>query len=140
VAAGDIPRLKRGYQAFNEGGVEAVLDWLAPEIEVSDRQSVPDRMTHHGLSGMKDLVDSAMEAFGELRLEPEEFLEVGSDRVLVVLRQHARGRASGVQVEGQVAHLWTMERGTPVQLKIYRDRETALDVIAKAAGRPPSDG
>jgi ketosteroid isomerase-like protein len=134
MPAEDIQRLQRGYEAFNEGGVEAVLDWLAPEIEVSDRQSVPDRMTHHGLGGIKDLFDSTMEAFGEFRLEPEEFVEVGDGRILVVLRQYARGRASGINVEGHIAHLWTMEHGTPVQLKIYRDKETALEVIREEAG------
>jgi hypothetical protein len=41
----DVERLRGIYQAFNEGGVEAVLERLAPEFQVRDRESAPDRQT-----------------------------------------------------------------------------------------------
>jgi uncharacterized protein len=124
----DVERLRRGYAAFNEGGLEAILDWLAPEIEVSDRQSVPDRMTHVGLVGIVKLFESNLEVFDQMNFEPEEFIDVG-EQILVVLRQRVRGRGSGVEVEGPVAHLWTMRDGTPVNLKIFGDKKKALEAL-----------
>jgi ketosteroid isomerase-like protein len=128
MSRNDVERIRRGYEAFNEGGIEAVLDWLAPDIEVSDRQSVPDRETHHGVTGVWAFFQSTMEAFSNVHLEPVEFIERG-DRVLVVLRQQARGRASGIELEGRLAHVWTMRDGTPVQLSIYRDKDAALEAL-----------
>lgn len=124
----DEERLRRGYEAFNEGGVDAILGWLAPEITVRDRESGPDRETHHGLIGIKELFESTMEAFDQFTLEPLEFVEVG-DKMIVVLRQRARGRGSGVELDSEVAHVWTMGTGTPAGLRIYRDKEQALEAL-----------
>jgi ketosteroid isomerase-like protein len=131
----DVKRLRRVYEAFNEGGVDAILEWIAPDITVRDRESGPDRDTHHGIVGIKELFDSMMEAFDELRFEPEEFIQVGQD-IVVVLRQHARGRGSGAQIEGKTAHVWTIEKGNPVALRIYRDKERALAVLAEEQSSP----
>jgi ketosteroid isomerase-like protein len=122
--------LRRGYEAFNEGGVDAILEWVAPEITVRDRESGPDHATHHGILGIKELFESMMEAFDELRFEPEEFTRIGSD-VVVVLTQHARGRGSGARIASTTAHVWTMEKGRPVGLRIFRDKERALAVLAR---------
>lgn len=126
MSAEDVELLRRGYHAFNEGGVDAVIEWLAPDIEVKERKSLPDRATYHGIAEVAGLFASNMEAFDELRFEPEEFIELDHQTV-VVLRQRARGRGSGAEVEGIIAHLWTLEDGVPVQLRIFGDREQALE-------------
>jgi ketosteroid isomerase-like protein len=126
----NVKRLRRGYDAFNEGGVDAILEWVAPDITVRDRESGPDRDTHHGIVGIKELFDSMMEAFEELRFEPEEFIEMGQE-VVVVLKQHARGRGSGAQVASTAAHVWTMQKGRPIGLRVFRDRARALAVLAE---------
>jgi ketosteroid isomerase-like protein len=132
----DVERLRRGYAAFNEGGVDAVINWLAPEIEVSDRQSGPDRETRHGIAGIVQLFVSNMEAFDRLQFEPEEFIDAG-EHILVVLRQRAHGRGSGIEVEGRVVHLWTMHAGRPIRLKIYGEKKQALEAVQLEARTRP---
>jgi hypothetical protein len=67
----DVETLRGAYQAFNEGGVEAFLERLAPEFQLRDRDSSPDRAeTRYGKEGIKELFASYMEAFDALRLEP----------------------------------------------------------------------
>jgi ketosteroid isomerase-like protein len=129
----DEERLRRGYEAFNEGGVDAILQWLAPEITVHDRESGPDRDTHHGLIGVKQLFESTMEAFDQFELEPLEFIEVG-DRMVVVLLQRARGRGSGVVLESEVAHVWMMGEGIPAGMRIYGGKEQALAAVRAEQG------
>jgi ketosteroid isomerase-like protein len=126
MAKEDVERLRRGYEAFNEGGVEAILDWLDPDIEVKDRQSLPDRATYQGVEAVAALFASNMEVFDQLTFEPEEFIELNNHTV-VVLRQRARGRVSGAEVESVIAHLWEMEGGLPVRLRIFGDKEQALE-------------
>jgi len=128
----DVERLRSAYEAFNEGGVDAILERLAPDFQVRDRQTSPDRETRYGREGIKQLFDSYMEAFDALRLEPEEFLDAG-DQVVVALRQKIRGKGSGAEVVGQIAHVWTVQDGAVQRLRIFKDKETALETL-KAEG------
>ena len=134
----DVERLRDAYEAFNERGVEAILERLAPGFQVKDRESSPDRgETRFGREGIKQLFDSYMEAFDALRLEPEEFIDAG-DHVIVSLHQRIRGKGSGAEVTGHIAHVWTMIDGQVLRLRIFGDKDKALDALraeAREAGR-----
>ena len=126
----DAERLRGAYQAFNEGGVEAFLERLAPEFQVRDRESSPDRAeTRYGKEGLKELFASYMEAFDALSLEPQEFIDAG-DQIVVSLHQRVRGKGSGAEVVGNIAHAWTMREGAPFRLRIFGDKESALRALS----------
>ncbi len=133
-----MERLRDAYEAFNERGVEAILERLAPGFRVKDRESSPDRgETRYGREGIKQLFDSYMEAFDALRLEPEEFIDAG-DHVVVLLNQRIRGKGSGAEVTGHIAHVWTMIDGQVLRLRIFGDKDKALESLrteAREAGR-----
>jgi len=127
--AEDVASLLNAYRAFNDGGgVEAILQHLGSEFQVRDRESSPDRETRFGREGVKQLFDSYMEAFDALRLEPVEFIEAG-DQIVVSLRQRVRGKGSGAEVTGTVAHVWAMRRGAALRLRIFADKEKAMEVL-----------
>jgi ketosteroid isomerase-like protein len=129
VYAEDVASLLNAYRAFNEGGgVEAILQHLGSEFQVKDRESSPDRETRFGKEGVKQLFDSYMEAFDALRLEPEEFIEAG-DQIVVSLRQRVRGKGSGAELVAPVAHVWKMRRGMAQGLRIFADKEKALEAL-----------
>jgi ketosteroid isomerase-like protein len=125
----DVERLRHAYEAFNEGGVGAFLERLAPEFRLRDRESSPDRAeTRYGKEGIKQLFDSYMEAFDALRLEPQEFIDCG-DEIVVALHQRVRGKGSGAEVVGNIAHVWTMRGELPYELRIFGDKESALRTL-----------
>lgn len=130
-----MERLRGAYEAFNEGGIDAILERLSPEFQVRDRESSPDRETRHGLAGVKELFDSYMEAFDALRLEPEEFIPAG-DQIVVSLHQRIRGKGSGAEVVGRIVHVWTMRDGAAMRLRIFGDKEGALAAL-RAEGALP---
>ena len=126
----DVERLRLAYEAFNTGGVEAFLERLAPEFQLRDRESSPDRAaTRFGKEGIKQLFDSYMEAFDALRLEPQEFIDCG-DQIVVALHQRVRGKGSGAEVVGNIAHVWTVRGAAPYELRIFGDKESALRHLA----------
>ena len=130
----DVAVLRDAYHAFNEGGgVEAILERLAPEFQVRDRDSSPDRQTRIGKQGIRDLFDSYMEAFDALRLEPEEFIPV-NDEIVVSLYQQIRGKGSGAVVVGRIAHVWCMRDGAAVRLRIFGDKDRALEALRAEQG------
>jgi ketosteroid isomerase-like protein len=130
----DVATLRSAYQAFNEGGgIDAILERLAPEFQVRDRDSAPDRQTRIGKEGIKELFASYMEAFDALRLEPEEFTCV-NDEIVVSLYQQIRGKGSGAVVVGRIAHVWCMRDGAAVRLRIFGDKERALEALRAEQG------
>jgi ketosteroid isomerase-like protein len=126
-----VERLRLAYEAFSEGGVEAILDRVSPEFKIRDRESAPDRATLVGGEGITELVRLNMEVFDELELEPVEFIDRG-DLVIVVLRIHVRGRSSGVVVDSESAHAWEFSEGRAARMQIYPDRQRALDALGLA--------
>lgn len=121
-----VQRLRLAYEAFGEGGVEAILDRVAPDFQIRDRESAPDRATLVGGEGIMELVRLNMEVFDELEFEPLEFIDRG-DIVVVVLRMRVRGRSSGVGIDSQAVHVWQFADGRATRMQIYGDRQRALD-------------
>jgi hypothetical protein len=61
-----------------------------------------------------------------LGFEPERFVDVDDERVLVLVRVHATGTGSGVPVDLRNAHEFTIRDGVLVRFKVYGDRDEAL--------------
>jgi len=62
-----------------------------------------------------------------LHFDPECFLDVDEQRVLVFVRATATGVGSGVPVERRTAHECTFSDGSLVRFKVYSDRGRALE-------------
>jgi ketosteroid isomerase-like protein len=61
---------------------------------------------YHGHNGMRAWFEDLDEMFDEIHAELDQFRQVG-DRLLVLGRMTARGRASGTEVESEVG--WVVE-------------------------------
>jgi uncharacterized protein len=127
----NIELLKRGYEAFNRGDLDAAFELLDPEIEWVNDERVPFAGTYRGHDELRALFRDQQEVFGEITMEPIEVFETG-DQVVAFVRQRARGQASGAAVEITVGHLWTIRDGRAVRWQGFPQREKALE----AAGLP----
>ena len=78
-----------------------------------------------GHDGVRDYLASLAEEWDDFRQEPEQLLDAG-DEVVVFLNTYGRGRASGVEIELQVAHVLSFEDGKCVKNVTYLDRAEAL--------------
>jgi uncharacterized protein len=128
----NVELLKRGYEAFNRGELEAVFARLDPEIEWVTDERVPFAGTYHGHDEIRRLLRDQQEVFGQLTMEPYEFFETG-DQVVAFVRQRARGHASGAEIVITIGHLWTIRDGKAVRWQGFPEREKALE----AAALPP---
>jgi ketosteroid isomerase-like protein len=68
-------------------------------------------------------------------LEPEEIIDLGGNRVVVVSHLTGRGKGSGIEVDGRGADLLTFDGGRLVRWTGYADRAQALE----AAGLSEQD-
>ena len=119
--------VRRGYEAFAQGDIEAALAMFHPDIQVEDHErSLETPTSYHGRDGFLTLFATVNEGFSDVRYTPEELTDVG-DRVLVEVRRTGRGRASGAQVEERQFHVWDMVAGRAVRFRVYLDRNQALE-------------
>jgi ketosteroid isomerase-like protein len=103
-------------------------EFATPDAEFDFTDAYPDGPMVRGLEGVRRI--AAKWPWDALHFEPERFLDVDAQRVLVFVRATATGVGSGVPVERRTAHECTFNDGSLVRFKVYSDREEAL----KAAG------
>jgi ketosteroid isomerase-like protein len=125
MASANVETLKRGYDALNHGDLSVVLELLDPDIEWHEPAPSPDAGAHRGRDSFERFLRGWLESFDGFRVEPERVVERGDDLVAVV-RQTGTGRASGLQVEAHLAHVWTVADGRAVRWEAVPDVETAL--------------
>ena len=72
------------------------------------------------------MVAMLQEAWSEWRFVPERFLDA-DDRVVVFARLVAVGLESGIPIELDTNHVWTIRDRRATSLCVYRDRSEALE-------------
>jgi ketosteroid isomerase-like protein len=78
-----------------------------------------------GREGMDAFAAVLRETWSEWRFVPERFLQA-HDCVLVFARLVAVGHESGVPIELETNHIWTIRNGRAISMCVYRDRMDAL--------------
>ena len=119
------------YDAFNRGELDAHLWILAPDFVWQGAQEIPDLAgAYHGAEGVRRYLAKLMEVFNDYRMVPEEFIDGGGERVLVLAREGGRGKGSGIAVQtNPTGHLWTIRDGRPVRMDSYWERANALRAL-----------
>jgi ketosteroid isomerase-like protein len=129
----DLGTLERVYNDWARGEFWDVSVY-APEIEFVIGPSLPEPGTHHGLDGMvKGFRESWLDSWRDLRFEAEEFIVGTEGRILVLFRQTALGKSSGVATEQHGSHVWTMRDGKAIRLEVHVNRHDALEAAGLAS-------
>jgi ketosteroid isomerase-like protein len=68
-----------------------------------------------------------LEAWQEVRWDPQEFIEVDENRVIVVYHLRMRGSRSGIDIDATSAQLWTIKDGKGRRIKLYQSKSDALE-------------
>jgi ketosteroid isomerase-like protein len=120
--------LVRSIYADWERGDFSRVDWADPEIEFSVIGG-PTPGGGKGLASMARAMTDYTSPWDGYRVEAEEFRALDSERVLVLVRQHGRGRASGMELSGigtHAANVLHIRDGRASRLVVYWDRDRAL--------------
>jgi ketosteroid isomerase-like protein len=129
--------LVRSINAAHERGDFSSIDWAHPEIEyvIADGPS-PGRWI--GPAGMAESFRENLIGWKDFRTEADEYRELDDERVLVLTRSTAQGKAGGLvvgQMRTKGAVLYHVSGGKVTRLVYYWEREHALaDVGLVAAG------
>jgi len=125
MSEANIESLRRGYAALNRGDLSVVLDLLDPGIEWHEPAPSPDAGTCQGRESFERFLRGWLESFDEFRVEPQRIVEQ-DDRLIAVVRQTWKGRASGLEIEATLAHVWTVADGRAIRWEAVGEPEEAL--------------
>jgi ketosteroid isomerase-like protein len=122
----NMEKLRAAYESFSRGDFDAAIELARPDAEFI-RPGVEAPLM--GAAAIREWMEP--DAFEEQRVEPLTF-EVNGDRVLVRQQTHARGAASGIELEIETWAVITFEDGLIARGQVYaleQEREAR-----KAAG------
>jgi hypothetical protein len=101
---------------------------VADDAEFDFTAVYPDQPVLRGIEAMRSFRDAG--PWGRsTRFEPERYLDVDDERVLVLVRAIATGRGSGVPIETRIAQEFTIRGGVIVRVKVHRDHSEALKAV-----------
>ena len=104
-------------------------EYLAERFEVRMPPDYPEgEQLLYGRQGMSRLLAMLRDSWTVFRFETERFIAAG-DRVVVFIRVIAEGGVSHLPTERRTAHVWTVRDGRAASIRIYRDRDEALEAL-----------
>jgi ketosteroid isomerase-like protein len=129
VAQRNTELVESAFDAWNRGDIDAFAGHVAEDVawlEVAGRPEggATERI---GRDRLRESLRSLFDAWESYHLEVQRLEDVG-DRVVAVVREVARGRASGLEIDGTWGYLITVGDGEIVRIEAYRDADKALEV------------
>jgi ketosteroid isomerase-like protein len=123
----NVQVVRRAFDAYTRGDIDAVLRLCAHDIVITQAPEVPGvppRLTGH---------DGVLEAFGlwpeqwdDYRVRIERVVADPGEYVVVATRQSGRGKQSGVEVEAGFTFLFAVRDGKIAEWRIFVRESQAL--------------
>ena len=115
----DVKRLILGFEHFNAGDYEALREFVSADFVVERLGGEPPT---RGWDGLMKLLEP--DAFEWQRIHPLEWT-INGDKGLLRVRVHAKGAASGVELENEGWQVWTVRDGVAIRLQNFLDEAAA---------------
>jgi ketosteroid isomerase-like protein len=101
----------------------------APDATISPPREVPGWKLYTGRDGFLEFFDTWTEAFTDFKIWPQRFIDVGDDRVVLILKQSATGKESSARVELHFGIVFTLKAGQATAVEMYITPEQALEAV-----------
>jgi uncharacterized protein len=125
VSEQNVETVRRSWDAFNRGDLDAFFTDTAEELEFEEDPTLPEAGIFRGRDEISAYIKSFQEGMADHRFEVEELRDLG-DGVLALLHETGRGTSSGIDVEQRSAFLYEFRDGVIVRVRAFLDRSEAL--------------
>ena len=133
----DVELIQRFYQRYFETG-ELPWDIVDEASELRDHDALDQSGVYRGHEGIRRWLDDWNAAWAEWSIEPEEFIDA-DDCVVVVVRMHAKGMGSGVELDRQDALVYLFRDDKILRTDYYNSKEQALEAAGLSQGSAERD-
>ena len=125
----NVETLRRGYEYYIATG-DFLEEIVHPDFvwDMSAFRGWPERQTYAGLKGAREFMANWREPWEDWELEVDELLDAG-ERVVAIVRQRGRSKATGLPVDMRFAMVWTFRDGKQAWMRAYASPDEALEAI-----------
>jgi ketosteroid isomerase-like protein len=120
-----VELVEAGWRAFEAGDAAAVLEYFDPEVEVYAPPEAGNPGTFHGHDGFMRWIGHWFDAWEDFSQEVLEVEPVGERCVIADVKQVARGRTAGLELERIASYLYELRDDTVVYMALFVDRDAA---------------
>jgi ketosteroid isomerase-like protein len=121
----NVEIVRRGYEDFNRTG-EFDPELFDHEIEVDNSNAMLDAAVYRGPEGLREYLSLLREMWKQVRVEPQEFIPVGEEQVIVPIRMIMVGRDE-IETVARAASVFTLRDGKVTRVKNYQSKADALE-------------
>ena len=115
--------MRATFAAFDRGELEAILEYVDPEVVVHDPARTGATFTGH--DELLRFWREWLQSWEGYRVEPYEVIEVG-ERVFIAAEQHARGKTTRVEVGQDLYIVLAIPDDLITEYRIFADRGDAM--------------
>jgi ketosteroid isomerase-like protein len=125
----NVDAFQRVIVAINEGDAGAADDLFDAEIEFREDPEFPDAQVFRGRDEVLRNFREFTASFEYYRFEIEDLRDAGGDKVMAVLRERARGKTSGLEVDRRSGWVASFRDGKVLSFEIYLNPADALEAV-----------
>jgi ketosteroid isomerase-like protein len=126
-----VPIVRRAYEAFARGDMDAVVADMHPEIEWHQAQGLPHGGLYRGLDEVRRNVFDPLDRdwWSEFSADPDEYVD-GGDQVVVIGRYRGFAKETGKRLDVPFVHIWTLRDGKAVRFRQFLDTAGWIEALA----------
>jgi ketosteroid isomerase-like protein len=121
----NVEIVRRCYEAFDRGDLDAAFEDFAPDFELDLSRAIGIDRGMYTLAQFRRLTESFAESWESARYEADELIDAG-EHVVMPFTNRLRGR-DGIEVQARGIWLGTIRDGLIVRICLYQDKREALE-------------
>jgi ketosteroid isomerase-like protein len=132
VSQANVEIIRRSLEDFQTTGQpDAELMTTDFVWDMSNFLGWPEQQLYEGVEGTLSFLGNWTAAWDDWELEVDALHDAG-ERVVAVMRQRGRSKATGMPVEMSFAMVWTLRDGKHARMEMYSDPGEALKAVGLA--------
>jgi ketosteroid isomerase-like protein len=135
AASENVDLLRRFYESFNQGDLDAVLELCSEDVEVYKDPEVVEMVaafTPRGQERVGQYLRVWLDSWDEYVARPQDFVQSG-DEIAAFLQLRARGKGAQFDIEEEIADVFAIRGGRIVRLRLHVQPGDALESIGASA-------
>jgi len=125
--------LRAGYEAFARGDLSVIGEFLDPDVEYQNPEYAIESGVRRGREQFRAALARMLETFDYDEIRVERVIAAG-ERIVIAVRVVASGKGSGVPLDEEFFHVWTIRDGKGARFEWFATLDEALE-----AARAPRD-
>jgi ketosteroid isomerase-like protein len=127
MSEANVQMLRRAYEAYERGDLDAAVADISPDCEYVAAGTVPGRTgTYRGPDGYRKFVAWLQEEFSDSHARVDALIDAG-DSVVVGATLRGQGRQSGIPVTFTFWQVWRCANGKFVRGQGFTNKAEALE-------------